>query len=173
MSFKSFLKSVAPMIGTAIGGPIGGLAVKSLTQAVLGEDKPLEGKELEQQIMAAVNTDPEALLRLKSADQDFKVKMEELGIRIEELNVEDRKDARQLAKDTSLKPQVILATLYVIGFMATLYTVFSGGLEFTSDQKDIAMYLLGILSAGLLQIMNFFFGSSSGSKEKTAKLMKQ
>jgi hypothetical protein len=34
----------------------------------------------------------------------------------------------------------------------------------------IATVLLGILAAGITQILNFFYGSSSGSKEKTAIL---
>jgi len=36
-----------------------------------------------------------------------------------------------------------------------------------------AMYLLGILSAGLTQVMNFWFGSSAGSKQKELKLGNQ
>jgi hypothetical protein len=30
--------------------------------------------------------------------------------------------------------------------------------------------VLGVLTAGQVQIMNFWFGSSSGSKDKTSKL---
>jgi len=168
MSWKDIVSSVAPVLGTALGGPLGGMAVKAISGALLGEDEPATGKALEKKIAQALNTDPEALLKLKQANNDFDVKMKGLDIDVYRLDVQDRSDARSLAKDTTLKPQIILSTIYVLGFMSVLYTVFSGSLELTGDQKDIAMYLLGILSAGLLQIMNFFFGSSSGSKEKTS-----
>ena len=106
-------------------------------------------------------------MKLTQADQDFDIRMKELDIDVERISASDRGNARNMAINTSLLPQIILASIYVSGFMGVLYIVFSGSLSLTSDQKDIAMYLLGILSAGLLQIMNFFFGSSSGSKQKT------
>ena len=36
----------------------------------------------------------------------------------------------------------------------------------TDTQEKIAMIMIGILSAGMGQIMNFLFGSSAGSKSK-------
>ena len=166
MDWKDLVKSVAPVLGTALGGPLGGLATKAISTALFGKDTSLEGAELERKIMQAINTDPDALLKLKQADQEFDTRMRELDIDVMRISTADRANARDMAIKTTLVPQIVLAAIYVVGFMGVLYIVFSGNLTLTSDQKDIAMYLLGILSAGLLQMMNFFFGSSSGSQAK-------
>ncbi len=170
MSWQDIVKSVAPVIGTALGGPLGGMATKAISSALFGDDEPLEGSALEKKIAAAVTGDPEALLKIKQADQAFETKMAELGIDLEKIAAEDRQNARNLAINTTLAPQLIIASLFIIGFIAVLYTVFKGDIAMTEQQSNIAMYLLGILSAGIVQIMNFFFGSSAGSKEKTHKL---
>ncbi len=69
---------------------------------------------------------------------------------------------------TSLVPQMILSVIYVLAFAVILYVVFMGELAMSEAQASMANYLLGILSAGLLQIMNFFFGSSKSSQDKNA-----
>ena len=50
--------------------------------------------------------------------------------------------------------------------MGVLYAVFSKDFSMTDTQEKIAMIMIGILSAGMGQIMNFLFGSSAGSKSK-------
>ncbi len=171
MSWKKIVKSVAPILGTALGGgPLGGMAMKAMADALLGPDEKLEGKALEAKIEYAISNDPDALLKLKKADQDFEAKMKEYDIDIYKIDADDRNSARELAVKTSLTPQLVIASVFVLGFVIVLYAVFSGDIQMTPDQKDIAMFLLGILSAGIIQIMNFFFGSSSGSKEKTSQL---
>ena len=68
------------------------------------------------------------------------------------------------------KPQLIISALYIVAFCAVLWAVFMGELTFSDTQEKLANLLVGILSAGLMQIMNFWFGSSSGSKDKTAQM---
>jgi len=70
-------------------------------------------------------------------------------------------------KDKTI-PQMWLSILFISGFIGILYVVFIGEIDLDGTMKDAAVMLLGILSAGVTQIMNFWFGSSSGSKEKTA-----
>ena len=174
MSFdwKSIVKTVAPVLGTAIGGPFGGMATKAITAAVLGPDEQATGSALEAKLSAAIQDNPDALLKLKAADQEFDARMKELDVDIMKIDADDRGSARALAKETSLRPQIIIASLYNTGFIAIIYAVFFSKMELVGVQKDIALYLLGILSAGLIQINNFFYGSSSGSKEKTAAMVK-
>ena len=169
--WKDIVKRVAPVLGTALGGPFGGMAVKAITAAVLPDDKQaLTGDALEKELEFAISGNPDALLKLREADQTFDVEMKKLDVDILQIAADDRASARDLAKSTSLMPQIILAGIYVIAFATILIMVFTGKVALTGQQADIANVLLGILSAGLLQIMNFFFGSSSGSKAKTDKL---
>jgi hypothetical protein len=38
------------------------------------------------------------------------------------------------------------------------------------EAKDILIYILGVLSAAVTQILSYYFGSSQGSKDKDRKL---
>lgn len=70
----------------------------------------------------------------------------------------------------SILPQLYFGTFYMIGFWGVLYVIFFEELIMSDAQEKIAMILIGLLSAGMGQIMSFLFGSSAGSKAKTDKL---
>lgn len=163
MSFdwKKTLGTVAPALATALGGPLAGMAVGMATKA-LGIDQSEDALA-----EAVASGNPEIMVKLKQVNADFTVEMKRLDVDLEKIASTDRSSARDMATKTTLKPQIILSTLFVIGFIAVLYGVFGGGVTVTVPMKDAAMYLLGILSTGIMQIMNFFFGSSSGSQIKT------
>ncbi len=69
-----------------------------------------------------------------------------------------------------LGPQLYFGTFYMVAFMGVLYAVFSNEFTMTDTQEKIAMILIGLMGAGMGQIMNFLFGSSAGSKDKTEAL---
>ena len=161
------LKGVAPGIATAIGGPLGGVAMKFLA------DKFTDGDtgSVEDFLLSA---NPETLKELKVAEMEFDSHMRELDVDIERLNAADRDSARDLAKKTSILPQVILSTLFIVGYFSLMYLFFTSDLvnqlnDFAKGQLGI---MIGVLTAAIAQIMNFWFGSSSGSKQKTEALAK-
>ena len=80
MSFnwKGLVKTVAPKIATVLGGPMAGLGVKALSNAILG--KP-DGTEDELEIALAGAT-PEMLGKIKAADQAFELEMKKQDIEI-------------------------------------------------------------------------------------------
>ena len=165
--WESILKTVAPVLGTAIGGPFGGMASKFLIEK-LGGNTDTSEDEMHTMIETA---NPATLLKLKKLDADFKLQMRTIGLKEKDLIIKDRADARTMGVQTTLAPQMLISTIFVLAFSIILYTVFTGVIELSEQQKIITTYLLGILSAGMIQIMNFWFGSSSGSKEKdTPKL---
>lgn len=164
MSWKTIVGSVAPVLGAALGGPFGGMAGKFIAESLGVDEDKLED--------AVLNADPETLLDIKRLDHEFKLKLDELGLKKEQLAAEDRNSARNMAINTTLLPQVIISSIFIMGFIGVLYLVFSGKTTLEGTMKETAIYVLGILSAGVTQVMNFFFGSSSGSKEKTGLLGK-
>lgn len=163
MSFdwKATLGAIAPTLATAIGGPLGGVAVKIASDA-LGINPDQD--EIER---ALASGDPQVLAQLKKAEHDFKVEMKSLGVELEKVHAGDRGSARSLAKQKGFTPQALISVVFVSGFVGILYLLFFSPVEFNAGQRELASILLGILAAGLNQIMNFWFGSSSGSKEKT------
>lgn len=168
MSFdwKSTVKTIAPLIGTALGGPMGGAAAKVLTSA-LG----LEENAEESQIAEAIRTaSPETLLSLKNADNDFKLQMKELGIKEEQLYVEDRDSARK--RDVALGGDTIVKALAVITalcFFSMIGWLLWKGVPETIDKTILGM-LIGYMVGLAQQVYNFYFGSSKGSQDKTSHL---
>jgi len=166
--WKNILGSVAPALATALGGPLAGMATKAIASSLIGDENASEAD-----IASAIQSgNPDMLVRLKEADIAFETRMAELGVDLEKISAEDRSSARDMAKATTLIPQSILAAVFVIGFAAVLTAVFMGEVQLDGSTKEAGMILLGILSAGITQILNFFFGSSAGSKEKTSHLAK-
>jgi len=166
MDWKKTLATVAPAIATALGGPLAGVAVQMASKAIGLSDGATEG-ELE---AAVLSGNPDVLVRLREVNTQFEKDMKALDIDLERIHAGDRDSARKMAASTNIRPQVILATIYVGGFVAILFVLFSGEIEIPNSMRDPAMLVLGALIAGNEQIRNFFFGSSSGSKEKNASI---
>ncbi|RME56706.1 hypothetical protein D6779_10110 [Candidatus Parcubacteria bacterium] len=161
--WKGIVASVAPMIGTALGGPFGGLAAKAALSALGIEAK--EGSEEQQLAEAVKQASPEQLLALKKADQDFAKAMKSLDVDLEKIASADRASARQ--REISLRDNApkILATVVVAGFFSTLYVIAFVPLPEGAQQP--VNILLGALTAMLTQVGNYYFGSSRGSDHKT------
>lgn len=143
-----------------------GVAVSMATRA-LGIEDGDEGALAE----AIASGDPNVLVQLRQVDTQFKVELKRLGIRESELAVDDRKDARLLGRSRGLMAQMILSTIFVTAFSGLLYIVFGSETGIPEETREPALYLLGILSAGMTQIMNFWFGSSVGSRTKDNGLL--
>lgn len=154
------LKTVAPGIATAVGGPLGGVAMKFLADKFTGGDTG----SVEDFLLAS---NPETLKELKLAEIEFDAKMKELDIDLERIAAGDRDSARDLAKAKGMLPQVIMSTAYSVGYFVVMYMFMTGKLQIDPDHKVMFGGLLGILSTAQIQIMNFWFGSSAGSKRKT------
>ena len=154
------IKQVAPTIATALGGPLAGLATKTLSEALLGN---ADGSPDE--IAAALGSaTPDQLARLREIDANFKVTMKKLDIDLAQIDAGDRDSARQ--REIALKDStpMILAGVVCFGFFGTLIGLLLYGLP--SKGQDAVLILLGALSAAFTAIVNYYYGSSSGSKAK-------
>ncbi len=172
MDWKKIVGAVAPTLATALGGPLAGMAAAAVSDALLG--KP-NGSEAE--IATALQAGgPDALLRLKQADQAFAVRMQELGIDLERVHANDRADARGREVKTGDKatPRV-LAGLIVGGFLLMVWFVLAGHVGGLKDPVAAGLIgtLIGYVSAKADQVVSYYFGSSAGSAEKTALLGKR
>jgi len=163
--WKKTVATVAPTIATALGGPLAGVAVK-----IAGEALGLPDANEDALQAAVASGDPSVLVKLKEAEIDFDKRMRELDVDIERIHQQDRVSARGLASNRGIAPQGILSIVFVCGFVAILWAIFTDNALIQGNLMEPAMYLLGILSAGLTQVMNFWFGSSAGSKDKTLKM---
>ena len=163
--WKGIVASVAPMIGTAVGGPFGAMAAKAGLEA-LGIT-PEAGKEEAQLKQALATATAEDLRKLKEADQKFATDMKSLDIDLARIDQTDRASARTLFAAGGKEAQIILSVVYTIGYAMVVYFFMTGQVEVLENQQILFGSLIGVLTAAQLQILNFWFGSSSGSKDKT------
>jgi len=160
---KSVLATVAPLIGTALGGPFGGLAGSLLSKA-LGTSDP---KAME---AAITSTDPDILLKLKQADSDFQTQMKALDISEEKLTFDDRANARALEIATHDSTPRYLAYLITLGFFGTLAYLIIYGKPQTGG--DVMLVMVGALGSAWTGIVSYYYGSSAGSAAKTDAINK-
>ena len=167
VDWKSIVGSVAPTIATALGGPLAGMAVSAVSQAVLG--KP-DASETDVASAIAKEKDPQILVKLKEAEFAFAAKMTELDIDIEKISAEDRASARAREIAVRDKTPRNLAYFYTIGYFVILALIVCQGDKIPENVKDLINILLGILSAAQMGIVTYYFGSSSGSAKKSEML---
>jgi hypothetical protein len=90
-AIKGIVGAVAPNLGAALGGPIGGAAMTMLSQALGCENNE---RALQRAIQSAT---PEQLAEIKKAELDFEARMKELDVDIFAL-----RDARRTRRQKAL-----------------------------------------------------------------------
>lgn len=176
MDLSDILKKAAPWLAAAAAGPAGlaGMAIKTAAEALGATETTTEAVTA-----ALVGANPEQMAALRQADNDFKLRMQELGYKstadLEALAVSDRKDARdrEVRLGDSWTPR-ILAAVVVGGFLSMVYMVLSGYVPGLKDPNIAGMVgtLIGYVSAKADQVVNYYFGSTASSARKTDLLAK-
>ena len=158
-----WLKTIAPTVATALGGPLAGMAVSAVAKAIGCEPDEVQG------IISSNKLTAEQVASIQLAELELKKQAQSMGLDFAKLTVEDRKSARdmQIATKSMLVPS--LAILIVSAFIGVVIATLGG---FAVVDSVLAGTLIGYLSAKAEQVVNFYFGSSAGSKEKTDLLAK-
>ena len=147
---KNIIGAVAPTLGTALGGPMGGMAANMIAE-VLGV--PNNPKAIEKGLAEAT---PEQMLELKKAEQDFDLKMKELEVDVFKLETQDIQDARgKFGKDWTAR---IIGVLVVSGFMGYIFLVTLQPPE--QNSEALINLVLGYLGGLASAIISFYFGAS-------------
>lgn len=173
--WKSLVKTIAPGIASVFGTPLAGMGISAILDAILptGEKKP---DNPEAYLTTALKTaNPDLLLKLKEADQHFKLRAKELDIDLEKLELEthktvvlDRTSARQYALGDTEKVAGKL-TLFIAGaFSATLVSILiMAVLDPSASPSPYIAGLVGTVVGAVIsefkQMTAFHFGSNSGS----------
>jgi hypothetical protein len=156
-----WLKTMAPLIGTALGGPLGGAAAAFMADKLGIENKTIEAVT---DLLDSGTLTPEQITNVKLAELDFRRFLEANKIDLAKLDVANTQGARDMQVTVRSWTPDILAILIVSGFFGILVTMLLGILK-VSDQQAL-LILLGSLSAGFGAVLNFFFGSSRSSQNK-------
>ena len=161
----------APLIGTLLGGPAGG-AVGAMVASALGV------KNDKQAVIDALKTDPQALVKIKELEMKHQEELQRLALQKGQLDLQelqaklqDTQSARQRemenVKNTGKADYNLyfLAWSIVLGFIGLIVLLSFHILP--KDTNGVIFMLFGALAAAFGQVIQYFFGSSVGSKEKT------
>ncbi|MFT7560298.1 MAG: hypothetical protein ACI93R_002216 [Flavobacteriales bacterium] len=174
---RSLISQGAPMLGGLLGGPAGAVAGKLLA-GTFGADP-----ENPEEVMNAIQGDPDAILKIRELEMTHKQKLQELQLDETKAFLNDINSARQresaiaTATGKQDKHLYILTYIYVGSFFVLILGVILGefgvfGSKATETFKDspLIMMIVGALISGVTQIISYFFGSSKGSSEKNKML---
>lgn len=157
----NLLKGLAPTVATAVGGPLGGLAISAIADK-FGVADSVEA------VAKAIAGDPEAAQKLA-----------ELDMRQFELENQDRANARHMqeaalgGEDKFAKHFIYwFAWFWSVGSMAYFFAVTFGTVP--ASGKDFGNIILGfLLGTAVATIISFFYGSSKSSKDKSDTLSRE
>ena len=154
------LGSVAPALAGIVAGPASSLAVSAIAK-VFGVTDTVEA------VTKAISADPDAALKLAQIDLE--------KLKAEYANTADARDMQKIA----LQQSDIFSkrfTMYLTVFWSVAAAAYVGFITFgviPDNNVRFADTILGfILGTVVSTVLNFWFGSSIGSKEKGEALRK-
>ena len=154
------LRGIAPAVATAVGGPLGGLAVTAIANKF------------------GVADDVKAVAQAIAGDPEAATKLAELDLKQFELENADRDSARHM-QETALNQDDKFAKHFIywfawfwsVGSMAYFFAITFG--QVPASGKDFGNIILGfLLGTAVATIISFFYGSSKSSKDKTDTMTK-
>ena len=158
MDVFSILGSVAPTLGKAISGDMGGAVNEALKAfGIVSGDKGALEKALK-------SATPEQLAELKRIDSDYQKRLAELDIDLEKIYADDRASARIMYSQTRDVLVPILASILILGTFLITWALFR--IQIPPDNKDTLFMVLGIVIGYGGNVVTFYFGSSNGSQRK-------
>lgn len=167
MDWTKIIATVAPWIGTAIGGPLGGMAVEAAANALGLSDKTIEAVK-----GAVMGASPETLLALKEADQRFSLQMQALGFQnikdLESIAAADRDSARKMQMENKSFMPAVITTGILASFAGTLVALLF--IPIPTENRDLIIYMIGQLSGFAGSAVAFWLGTTRQSEDKTRML---
>ena len=153
-----WLKTIAPTIATALGGPLAGMAIEAISSAIGIDPKDVKETLSEGKLTA------DQIASIKTAEIELKARAQELGLDFAKLAVEDRKSARDMQVATRSLVPPLLAVLVTVAWGLVQYFLLTHVIE--PSMRELIARVLGTLDGALMLVLSFYFGSSSGSQAK-------
>jgi hypothetical protein len=170
---KSLISQGVPLIGGLLAGPAGASAGK-IVAGLFGADS-----EKPETVMNAIQSSPDAILKLKEFEGNHIQKLQELQLEETKAFLSDIDSARkrEMAGVTATGKRdyfmYALALLVIIPFFALMMYLIWGVMWGTKDTVEsvknnpLIMLIVGALISGFTQVLSYFFGSSQGSADKS------
>jgi len=154
----NLLKGFAPAIATAVAGPLGGAAVSMIAKKFGVEDSVAA-------VAQAIAGDPQAAEKLRELDLEYA-----------KLHLENVKGARDMQTAALAQSDVFSKRFiyYFAAFWSVCAVVYIGFITFATIPEQNVRFadtILGFLLGTIVAtFMNFFYGTSKSSQDKTEKM---
>ena len=163
---NDLLKTLAPLLGTAIAGPFGGIAASFLADKLGVSEKTVSAVT---DALSDGKMTPDQVAQIRLAEIEFKKWMGDNQLKQDQLRFDDTKSAREMQISTkSVTPSVltwIVVTLTLAAEGALLFNQIPPGAD-----PIVLGRVLGTMDSALMLVLGFWFGSSHGSQNKDALL---
>ena len=160
-----WLKTLAPLLGTALAGPLGGAAVGFIADKLGIESKTIEAV---QEALDSGKMTADQVASLKVAEIEFRRFLEANKIDLERIAAADRGAARQMQQATQSAVPAALTFVITLGFFGVLGAMLYDDSVINSPPLLI---MLGSLGTAWTSAIAFWFGTTRGSAEKTSLLL--
>ena len=158
MNWKKVGKTVgkiAPMLGTALGGPGGG-AIGALVASALNVANDPDSIE------EAVKNDPDAAVKLREVELQHKERLELIAFKTLSKELGDKANARDAHKHNPMPAIICVGLTVMIAFSSwMLFT-----LNIPGANKEIAYLLFGTVIAKWGDSIAYWVGTTRSSAEK-------
>lgn len=167
MNWLDTLKTLAPTVAVALGGPLAGAALSALG-GVLGVSEPT------QDAIAKVFSDgqltPEALAKIRELELQYQNDEKERGFRYAELVYKDKDSARVNNTAGGIQGRLFYLSLLLLVMTlgaegAVLFIGYPPGIP-----EVVVGRILGLADSIALMVLSYYYGTSSGSAQKTELL---
>lgn len=164
MDWIDTLKTLAPTVATALGGPLAGAAVSAIG-AALGVPPGSIAKAFQDSQLT-----PESVAKLRELELQFQNDEKERGFRYEELVYKDKDSARVNNTAGGIQGRLFYLSLLLLIMTlgaegAVLFVGYPPGIP-----EVVVGRILGLADSIALMVLSYYYGTSSGSAQKTELL---
>lgn len=167
MNWLDTLKAIAPTVATALAGPLAGEAVMTIG-GLMGMSQPTQDK-IKKLIEGQQLTSDQVFL-LKEMEAKYQENERDRGFRYAELEFNDRDSARKANTSGGVQESLLvfsagIVLTVLISELLVLWLGIPHGIP-----ELIVGRILGFMDGMALQMLNYWYGTSSGSVKKTELL---
>ena len=163
MNWLDTIKTIAPVVASALGGPLSGMAVSAIG-GLFGMTEPTQDK-----IKAAIENGQltgEQISGIRQLELKLKADEAERGFKYSELEFKDRDSARNMNIQTGAKTPAVLTWIIVAIVLGLEGMILFNGMP-QGVSEIVTGRILGTLDMSLMMVLAFWFGTTYGSGKKT------
>ena len=165
---KTVISKGAPLIGAVLGTPAGAV-IGQIVASAFGSTSDLNNPD---DIINAINLDPDAKVKLLQIESDQKIELQKLLLQNQQMenqnvidtlkaNIQNTEDAREYNNkhSSSLYFSMVISFLVTVSFYACIYWVAAYPQD--SSDHDVLYMLFGVAGTSFGAVVNYWLGSSA------------